>query len=208
MATSYPARARREAISLPIPELAPVTITDGRAVIAAHSRKRQADRGGEPSSAVDDGHGEAIVTLRAYGLQSRRGKARVARHQVKHSACSLDGRIGAGGVGDRAVANHVVDNDEGARPGKLDGPLEIAGIVWLVGVNEDEIERTEPLLLNDWEPVECGADTNFHAVGKTGALDVGFGYVRVLWVELEGYHAAARREGACEPNCAIAAQRA
>src|ERR1043166_6258683 len=104
MATSYPARARREAISLPIPELAPVTITDGRAVIAARSRKRQADRGGG---------------------------------------------------GDRAVANHVVDNDEGARPGKLDGPLEIAGIVWLVGVDEDEIERTEPLFLNDGERVEC-----------------------------------------------------
>jgi hypothetical protein len=44
------------------------------------------------------------------------------------------------GVGDFAVADDVVDDDQGAFAGELERPFEVGGVVGLVGVDEDEVE--------------------------------------------------------------------
>ena len=43
-------------------------------------------------------------------------------------------------VDDLSVADDVIPNDDGAGTRELDGPCKIDRIVWLVGVEEDEVE--------------------------------------------------------------------
>src|SRR5215831_4341910 len=104
MATSYPARASPDAISLPIPELAPVTSTQGRELMSGNSARDLETPGKRPSLTVHQSHGEPIVTLRAHRLQCGCGKPGIPGHQVEHVTRALDGRILTAGVPDGAIA--------------------------------------------------------------------------------------------------------
>src|SRR5215831_2745770 len=174
-----------------MPELPPVTSTDGRDFMAVNSRKQHATRIVESSSALEDGHGEAIVTLGADGLQRGGRDSGIAGHRVEHFARALNRSIGAGSLSDGAVADYVVDDDKGAGSGKLDSPFQVPGIVGFVGVNEDEVERSKALLFDQRQGIEGGAHADLDAIGQTCTFNIEFGDFGVFRAEFEGNQAAA-----------------
>src|SRR5277367_2109387 len=88
----------------------------------------------------DDGDHEAVVAFAAYGLDRRGVEARFSGDNLVHPAHALDGRVGIGRVKDLSIAHDVVSDDEGAGAGQLQGPLDVAGIIALICVDENEIE--------------------------------------------------------------------
>src|SRR5262245_33752473 len=89
----------------------------------------------------DDSYGETVVAFGTDGLQRSGREARLTRHQLEHFAGARNGGIAAVAIGNGAVADYVVHDDQRSGTRKLDGPLEIPGVVGLVSVDKDEIER-------------------------------------------------------------------
>ena len=87
----------------------------------------------------------------------------------------LNARIVAGGIGDGAVAHHVVGDDDrpGARESKGEG--EVLRIAGLVGVDEDEVERFVPIVDQAPHRIAGRADAEVDLVEQAGAIDVGAG---------------------------------
>ena len=85
----------------------------------------------------------------------------IGRDFFKETARTLYAWIGVFGMDDGTVANHVVDDDDCAWAGEANSPFEIDGIVLLVGVDEDEIERRHGLFPELFERVESGALPEF-----------------------------------------------
>jgi hypothetical protein len=92
-------------------------------------------------SVDDDGDREAVVALRADGLDGGGLQARLGGRGFEETPDATDVLVFAGGVGDDAGADDVVGDDERAGPGDLEGPLEVVGVSGFVGVDEDEVER-------------------------------------------------------------------
>ena len=64
-------------------------------------------------------------------------------------------RLFSQSIDQTAAANHVVDNDETAGNRKFHGPREIGCIVWLVGIDENQIERPVSFRLQPWQRFQC-----------------------------------------------------
>jgi hypothetical protein len=88
------------------------------------------------------------------------------------------------------------------------GPFEIRRIIGLVGVDEDEVERAQPLGLDVGQGFQRRADSDLDLAGKSGTGDVPARDVSVLGVPLETYEPAVVRQGARQPDGRIAAERA
>ena len=107
---------------------------------------------------MDEGYGEAVVAFGAYGLDGSGVEAWVGADFFEEQACAGDHGVGVVGVGDFAVADDVVDEDGGAGAGEADGPLEVVGVVGLVGVDEDEVEGWGVFGVESGERFERRAD--------------------------------------------------
>ena len=94
----------------------------------------------------------------AYGLEGGGFEAGFGSEFFEEASGALDGWVGVVGVEDGAFANDVVGDDDGARGGEAEGPVEIVGVVGLVGIDEDEVEGWGVFGLELCEGVECGAD--------------------------------------------------
>ena len=86
--------------------------------------------GKEAGSAGDDRHGKSIITFAAHSLQRRCRQARMAGHHVKEAAHADHIEVGAGGIAHRAVAHHVVTNDNRARPRQLERTIPDTADCW------------------------------------------------------------------------------
>src|ERR1700761_4075565 len=75
--------------------------------------------------------------------------------------------------------------------GEFDGPVQVAGVVLLVGVDEHQVEGP----LDAGQGVQRRADQHLDAVAETGALDVGAGDLGVLGLVLECRDATVRPGG-------------
>lgn len=83
--------------------------------------------------APDPQHGEPVVALRADGLQSHSLETWLPGDEFEHPANTLDSRVVAGIVDDGAMANHVVDDDDRARPRQPQCPGNVFGDSSAVG---------------------------------------------------------------------------
>jgi hypothetical protein len=119
-----------------------------------------------------------------------------------------DGRVVAGGVGHRSAAYDVVGDDQASRAGEVERPAQVLGVAALVGVDEDEVERTGALSRERRQRVEAGADANLDDVGESGPDEVRLRDLRVARVGFERYEPPAGREPSRQPDRADAGQRA
>jgi alkyldihydroxyacetonephosphate synthase len=71
-------------------------------------------RGPRASAGLDERDGEAVVALRADGLDGGGAHAGLGRQAVEEAPDALDVGVRAAGIGHRAVADHVVGDDQGA----------------------------------------------------------------------------------------------
>jgi hypothetical protein len=157
-------------------------------------------------SVFDDGEGEAVVAFGAYGLDGGDVEARVGAQFFEEGSGAGDGGVGAVCFEDVAFADDVVAEDNGAGAGEFDGPVEVVGVVGLVGVEEDEVERGGLFGVELGEGFERRADAEVDEGGQACAVDVGGGYFGVFWVELEGDEFAGGGKSAGETDGAVAAE--
>ena len=140
-------------------------------------------------------------------MQRGCGEARLRANQVEQLACAERARIVGRGIGDGAVADDVIADDHRARSRQFQRPFEIFGIVGLVGVDEDEIERTDFVRLDRWQCFERFAESYFRDAREPGTIDV---FARDLCVKRVGFErdqAALGRQSARQPDRAVAAKR-
>ena len=113
------------------------------------------------------------------------GNARVETPQALHVwAVALSSE-------DRALAHHIIDDDEAAFPRKLHGPIEIVRRARLIGVDEDEVEG--PLRCELGQRVERLADPHLDLVREACAHEIFAGDLREFGVHLQRDHAPAVR---------------
>ena len=122
------------------------------------------------------------------------------------AALSLDRRVVVGRVGEPAVADDVVADDQAAGPGVLEGPGEVLGAVDLVGVDEGQVEGAGALPLQPRQQVQSGSDPQVDDVAEAGGGDVPGGDLGVAGLGLEGDQAAAVGQRPAQPDRAVAAQ--
>ena len=77
-----------------------------------------------------------------------------------------------GGVEDRAVADDVVADDQRAGPREPQRPFEVARVVLLVGVDEDQVERTRALGVQLGQGLQRRSDPQLDLLCTAGARDV------------------------------------
>jgi len=93
----------------------------------------------------DQGEGEAVVAFATDCLDGGGVEARVFAEMFEKGAGACGGWVGAVLVEYGSVADYVVSDDDGAGARELKSPLEIGGVVGLVGVEKDEVERGDLL---------------------------------------------------------------
>ena len=151
---------------------------------------------------------EAVPAFGADGLDRGRAQTRLLGDHVEHAPDPLDARIRARAIDDGALAHDVVAYDHRAGPREPQRPGEILRVARLVGVDEDEIERADPLLGDARQGFQRRADAQAHLPGEARARDVVAGDLGVLGNRLERHDETVRRQGASEPDRRIAAERA
>ena len=129
-----------------------------------------------------------------------------AAEQGQELADALNVGVGGVDVQDGAITNHVVDHDQGSRTREFQGPLKIGGIIFFVGVDEDQIKRFGMGRRDFGEDVQRPAHPEVNEVFETGGAEIFAGYLGVLGVVLEGNQASIGRKSARQPYGAVAAQ--
>jgi hypothetical protein len=157
-------------------------------------------------SGFNDGECEAVVAFDADGLDGGGVETRVVAKLFEEGACSGDAGVGIGLVDDGSFANNVVAEDEGSWTREFDGPIEIAGIVGLIGVEEDEVERGRILRVQGGEGIESRTDANIDQRREACALNVRAGNGSVLRVEFKRDELAVGGQSTSEPNGGVAAE--
>src|SRR6202000_1458327 len=94
-------------------------------------------------------------------------------------------RAAAAGVQDPAAADHVVDHDHRAGTGQPDRVVEVPGVVRLVGVDEDEVERLGAAGHQGLQAAGGRADPDLGQVAEPGPVQVGRGHLGVVGAQLE-----------------------
>src|SRR5580698_10207177 len=116
---------------------------------------------------------EAVVPFAPYRLDGRRADAPFGGDELVEAPHALDVRVPARGVEDGPAADDVVHDDDAPRPRQVEGPLEVAGDVRLVGVDEEEVERAKALARDLRQRVERAPDAH-----GDDAREIGPGEVR------------------------------
>jgi hypothetical protein len=99
-----------------------------------------------------------------------------------------------------AVPQHVVGDEEPARPEERHQAIERRRIERLVAILKDQIERSRHL--RELQP--CVADDHADAVGKAGAHEILACLLRPFGVDLQRQQHAAGRQRAGEPDARVA----
>ena len=126
----------------------------------------------------------------------------------KELADAADVGAVASGVEDSAIADYVVDDDDGAGAREFQSPGEIAGIILLVRVDEDQVKGHGMGGRYSGERVQGLANVDFDYVRETCMLEILAGYFGVFGIELEGDQATGGRKSAGQPDGAVSAERA
>jgi hypothetical protein len=97
------------------------------------------------------------------------------------------------GVDEAAIADDVVGDDQTAGARVLERPSKVVGSVNLVGVDEGEVEGTDPIRLELGELVQRRSNPHFNCLAKARRGDARCRHFGVLGIGLEGNQTAARR---------------
>ena len=84
--------------------------------------------------------------------------------------------------------------------------MDVVGGARLVGVDEDQVERSPSFLLEERQGVDGAADPYLDPVGEPGPLEVAASDLGVAGLELEAQEPPARGKGAPEPDRAVTAE--
>src|SRR5437879_4688987 len=93
-------------------------------------------------SGSDKREREAVVALAADRLDRGGADTGLGREQLVEATDPLDAGVFARLVDHRASAHDVVRDDQRAATGELQRPPEVLRIARLVGVDENQVERT------------------------------------------------------------------
>jgi hypothetical protein len=115
------------------------------------------------------------------------------------------GVVGRGGVGEAAVTNDVVGDDQPAGADVVEGPGEVVGGVDLVGVDEDEVEGRLPLQRR--QRLQGRSDPDLDPLPHSRPLDAPAGDLRVLRLRLERDQPPIPGQRPRHQDRAVAAQR-
>lgn len=126
----------------------------------------------------------------------------------KELAGSPDMRVWIAGIDDGSVADNVVGEDECSGAGELDGPVQVVGVVGLVGVQEDKVEGCGLLGIKGGEGIERRADADVDERRDAGTVEVGARYGRVFLLQLERDQATIRGKRSRKPEGRVSAKRA
>lgn len=133
----------------------------------------------------DDRDRKAVVSFATHSLDCRGADARLRGKQFVEAAHPLDARIAAALINHRSVTHDIIGDNQAAAMGKLERPCEVIWIVWLVGINEDQVKWTVTLGGNLWQRRECLSEAQVNDIGQTSTGDVDAGDFGVLWVSLQ-----------------------
>src|SRR6185295_5192595 len=89
---------------------------------------------------------------------------------------------------------------------QLERPVEVSGDVLLVRVDENQIERSAPLLRQLGQGFQRVTDPHLDNTLQTRVSNAGLRNFGVLRVNLEGYQASFRPERSRQPDGAVAAE--
>src|SRR5579883_609350 len=106
---------------------------------------------------------------------------------------------------DPAAANTVIRDDDAAGAGQTQGSFEVLWVGRLIGVDEDEIKGG--LALKPWQQVKGLADTHLSTVGDARVSEGIAYHFGVGGVHFQRNQTPAFRQGARQPDTAIAGQR-
>lgn len=151
-------------------------------------------------------HGKAIVAFYADSLDGCSVEARVPAQLFQEITCPFDMRVGIAGIENGSVADDVVADDEGSGAGELDGPIEVVGIVGLVGVQEDKVKGGGLLGVESGEGIKRRAYADVNERRDAGTVKVGACYGRVLLLQFESDQAALRWKRARKPDGGVSAE--
>ena len=152
--------------------------------------------------------GEAVVALATDGLHGRGLDPGLGRHGLEDQAHPHHVVVGGAAADDRPPTHDVVDDDQAAGPGEAQRPVEVNGVGRLVGVDEDQVERLRPLLMQARQAVGGPAHADLHDPRHAGPVEVAPGDGGVAGVDLQGDQPAPRGEGPRQPDRAVAPERA
>ncbi|STQ12021.1 Uncharacterised protein [Enterobacter cloacae] len=69
-----------------------------------------------------------------------------------------------------AIAHHVIADNHRAGAGVVQRPFEVAGIVWLISINKDQVERRNVAKI--FQRSQRRAFDEFNALVETGKLNI------------------------------------
>ena len=72
---------------------------------------------------------QPIIALAADRLDHRCGHTRLGGKRGVEAAHALDAGIGAAGVDHRAIAHHIIGDDQAAAPSQLERPFELVNSI-------------------------------------------------------------------------------
>lgn len=160
---------------------------------------RSADR----RSAEDEGDAESVVALATDRLDRRRLDPGLVREQLVEAALSRYRRVIVPDIGEAAIADYVVGDDQAPGSCVLERPGEVGGGVDLVGIDEGQIEGAHPLAVETRKLIERGALPNLNDLAQPGCSDVLLRDLRISLVRLERDQATARRQRPGQPDRAV-----
>src|SRR5690606_2057072 len=158
-------------------------------------------------SGADDEQREAVVALGADRLNHSARQARYFTRALDHSTNALHRLITRGGIGDGAVADDVVGEDERTGPAEADRDFEVVRIADLVGIDEDEIERGDGVGFEPAKDFESGAEVEADAFEDSGAAEVRARNLGVPRIDFDSDQLPAGRQCAGQPDAAVAGER-
>ena len=176
---------------------------------ASRPGRRRSGRTGSRSAwadGLDHADGEPVPAFCAHGLERGGGPALFARCEREEFARPHDVGPRIRRVEDGALAHDIVHHDGRAHARKFQRPIEVGGVVFLVGVDEDQVELLA-FRLQGGQQVQRGADAQVHLVRHVGGREIPARDGGVIGREFERHHLAALGQGAGEPDGGIAAQR-
>src|SRR5579884_411512 len=154
---------------------------------------------------ISDNRDSKAVSVILVHWQEERCQARVAGDEAVVFGDAVVAFI-LGRLEDPAAANAVIRDDDAAGAAQTQGRFEVLWVRRLVGVDEDEIKGG--LVLKPWQQVEGLADAHLGTIGDARVCEGIAHHLGVGRVHFQRNQPTALRQGARQPDAAIARQRA
>lgn len=146
---------------------------------------------GEAVADGDDGEGDAGVFVDLF----------------VEGADGLGVEVDIFGIGNAATPEDVIDDDEATGPGEEEATLVVAVEVFLVGVDEKEVEGVGVAVFEQGiEGLPCGCDVDLDFAFEPGFAPVAQGGLGMVLIDFAGDELAVERKGLGDAESAVAGE--